>query len=384
MEDLKRQSDSYNSDSDNSLLTRSQQRLAEVEKGLQAKIKAHTRQEARSLDNFPSNEFFRELLSELESDENFNIYRHLTRTPATEQDSHDLSAHNSVAFYNKMISFINYHLKIDGPKNVFKKQAIEARMEATRNKYTDDLNIIAQQLEHAAQNGSNRQAMIDIAAMQPRLVIKTQSDDRYDLMHGSVAGYRSNIQRYNKFFIYWRSATYSGQELEKPHERLYLNPDINQAVEISHQLAQRFDQESIPISFKIFNRCLETEARINDPIRTEGLTVYSPQSTIDQALEIILDIYKQNHQAFENRQIPILSTPIVEGIGLASDQGFDYLKISFNQHRALILDQAYTLYKAYRQRKPEVKGIGLYKGFVKALCREQNIDVNNLSFPASD
>lgn len=203
-------------------------------------------------------------------------------------------------------------------------------------------------------------------------------------------GLISNICVSRSFVRYATEAT-ANQLLHVPANnsplryRIYLNPRISRMLEIAGQLADGFDHEDLQVACQIINRAWEVSRKRGQilGVGTEGMVVYCNEHQIDRVLEVILECFEHNYEAFQDRSHPTLATPIAPGIAIASGEGFDTAKYSFNTHRSTIIAAAWEDFESQQDGLASTvshQSIYAFKQVLTEVFRRHDIDPHNISF----
>lgn len=214
--------------------------------------------------------------------------------------------------------------------------------------------------------------------------------DRRDALFANLlqdsAGLMFNLVSVSPSFVMYRSREMLKVLNQKewsvlPTERIYLNPNPDRVTEVARALIERFDQDdnALPVMMKIFNRAIES-GRLQSPsrIRSEGLVVYAFSKQADDALNEVLTCQQAFRTSFIRRSTPPLAATVVDGVAIASDQGFNARENSFVSHRTSLINNAF-----YQAKLHETTEIDMSR-FKQAILTQLNacgIDYRNMAFP---
>lgn len=363
-------------------------------------IRARSWNQARNLNNFPSDEQLSDFLDwRSQVDPDTRSYGYLICHENSPEDNQLLDRQLGAAYHYQLANLIGRRLAIQpSPHYNHPPQNRTAIAEAEAD-YQVQLNEKAHNFWTRATNGDYPPT--DDPDFKLDGFCLPIGDERVGLEQPFLLdpAYAANFHISNKSFAVWGSQKQIERILNETEQpcvgRIYLNPTIDRNVEVFDQLIDILDQNEVACDAKIFNRALEAGGnapRIEHPdgttttfSRSEGIVVYVPADEADKTLGLILDYYQQNPQAFAGRAAPPLAAEVAPGIGLATQEGFDGSKKSFNSHRAGIFDQAYQHLQTAEMpaESPPEQKLAAFKYILQEICQREGVDPKNIAFANS-
>lgn len=348
-------------------------------------IRARTWDEAKSLDNFPDDDYLAGYLRWRQDYPTAKSYGYLIRRPAGPEDRQSLDSRLGAAYHYQLAGLVGQRLKLEPSPDYIHPPQNQAAIDRAKAAHQEELNAKVQSLWTRAAGG-NYPPPDDPDFKLDGFSLKIgDSDHGLDEPFLLDPAYAANVHIPNKSFVHWASQSqverFLNQQERSISGRIYLNPTVDQNVEVFADLIDLFDQNQAACEAKIFNRALEAGGQPPATIRSEGITVYVPADQADKVLGLVLDYCQNNPEAFAQRQGPPLAVEVAPGVGLATQEGFD-ARHSFNGHRAKIFDKAWELLQTVEMppsRQPSEQ-LEAFKYILEQLCLHLGVNPKNIAF----
>lgn len=165
---------------------------------------------------------------------------------------------------------------------------------------------------------------------------------------------------------------------EKLNRRIYLNPKAISTPGIFEQILQIANRDNLSIQLKMFQRTSEFASVHKDSrdLRGDGIVIYIGDTEADKLISIILNIAKNNPEAFIGRRISRVPQPIAEGIGIGDDPKES--NQSLTSHRAILLAQ--VIDSVLRSGKTGMEARELFRNTYSTIAKNNGVNPNNLAF----
>ena len=199
----------------------------------------------------------------------------------------------------------------------------------------------------------------------------------------------------DKHFVTYTNSSFLNSEAlsEKIDYRLYLNPHLKMSLEVIEEIILKAKEQSIPLYFKYYNPLREfvqhlRENILTNRLRADRMVIYSNHNYINPLLSLVADCYANNPKAFADRRSPILTTPVLPGVGLATENGWTGRQ-SFNGHRSRLFDQTIGEYEFIDRQTPFTSGrlaeidVLNFRSKLEEVFAKNNVSLHNWSLPAS-
>ena len=363
-------------------------------------IRARTISEIENLEHFPSDEDLLRYMQLRQTNPDASSYKYWVQYEPTSHDRHDLELPAIADFYSGLADFIKSKIK---PVRLPGYQHSQAKEDDLR-KSLDDYRLRIEQKEQSFRNLVNQGIYPDMKYPAGNDFIFSglfieAAGRMHDLSKRTWAGDLISNIGVDRKFVYYATENMSNQfvtfaDRELPvHHRIYLNPKISRTIEVAGQLSDALDAENLQAMYKIMNRAQEATRKKGQvlEIRSEGIVVYCNKYHTNRVLEIILECFESNYEAFKDRLAPKLATDIAPGIAVATEEGlskrysfkrYSFKRYSFNGHRAAIISDAWGIFKQQESLISTIshQDLGLFKQILQGQFRRYHVDPRNISF----
>ncbi len=186
-------------------------------------------------------------------------------------------------------------------------------------------------------------------------MIKTQDGSSVDIAQfggKKFSNVRSNIgiqPESVEQFIHWETdaatkAKVSGQPVNLDR-RIYLNPKTSELVHTFSTLMQSFNEAGILVQGKMLDRSYELANHIDSserrPIRADAIVLAVGEADADNALNMVLSMYRENPSIFADRPTPKIPLKIAPGIAVGDEPREE--GVSLTSHHAGIIEKVSSL-----------------------------------------
>ena len=345
----------------------------------------------RNLDNFPEDYEIGEFLRWQHAHPDIKAHEYWCSTTPTKEDRQCLTELHGAVFHDQLGDLIKSKVQIlqspqceHPPQN---KLLLDEILAGYRYLITSRSENLQRTIVTSGYPGKNSE-LFNFNGLDVQF-----DNQSFDLSRSSievVKGLLSNIVC-DKRFMYYSTEELVNLYFSKQHfafhNRIYLNPSLHASVKVFGDLIDRFEEYSLPINMKIFNRAFEAGHKHQyGSVRADGIIIYTNHEHTDTALQLVLSCYMQHYSSFEDRVSPKLTTQIAPGVSLATHEGFDEEKYSFLTHRSYMFDQAWEHFKFIQEFNPTAsfsnQDIYTFKQLLIQECDKRQVDKRNISFPA--
>ena len=350
-------------------------------------VRADNIEDVKRLENFPSDRELRNYMLWRRQHSGKEAYRYWVSNPPTKEDLYNLRPSAAAAFYGQLADFVTSKISVEHSLKFVQPILDETSLEKFVSDYRRG---VVQKSENfqalVAESGYPEKIDQSFKLSGLNLQIGEKSCDLVAEPWG-IDGFLANILMFQEGFIWHVTADRVGKYFAETDYRVYLNPQIDQAISMADKLTSDFQNRNLPIMTKILNRSVEVAGKQHiSTVRSEGLIVYASENEINEVIEVILNCYQQDFQAFANRRTPKLAAMIAPGIAVATNQNLGK-KTSFNRHRTRIIESAWEAFELQSTPSEDVfsvisqEEIETFKRLLKAELSSNQVDIRNISFP---
>lgn len=192
-----------------------------------------------------------------------------------------------------------------------------------------------------------------------------------------------------------------------PHDRvvsrIYLNPDFDSMLEVYEAIVTRAEAEGLRFQAKVFDPNMRSAtkggvldtaklevfskyyAEMKQRRRGDSIVVYGYKESSDVLLGIITDVYKKHQESFLERDVPVITSQIANGLAVGEEPIGAGENDSLSSHRELLIERCIRALKDANPRWSEfpiemrrAAFCELFRGFASG----QHIDPDNIAFNA--
>ena len=350
-------------------------------------ITADSVEKAQAIDNFPTDNEIEEFLRWRQLNTQRGSYEYWASDLPTKEDRQNLKPLYAAVFYDQLANLIKSRVKIMPTPDREAQGDNKLLLTQILNNYRHYITQKSENFQAAAVLNQYPHPNNDLFSFNG--LDMAIGDSIYDLSAGYdlKTGFLSNITFKDKQSVWYCAdellrAYLSRQEVQL-HHCIYLNPQVNQSIRVASELIDKIEESRLAVKARILNRATEGGNHHILDMRSWTVVIYVNKVQTDYALDLILRYYKQNYPAFVGRAVPKLAVQIAHGIAIATQEGFDLDRHSFNMHRAEVVDKAWKDFEYYQMSPSSVThhDIQTFKRIFQEECRKNKVDVRNLAFP---
>lgn len=344
-------------------------------------------EKARDLDNFPDSNVLEDFLRWKQINVGTSSYEYWSNVLPSKEDRQNLKPIYGAVFYDQLVNFID--AKIDVAQSEHYRASGDNKLLLTQilNNYRHYISKKSETFQASLAAYGYPEKSNDLFRLNGlNLDIGGQIYDLTD-RHLPKVGFLSNIISGDKSSVrYYTPAllkAYLAGGGAPFHCCIYLNPQINQAVRVAEELIGEFEEAGLAIRADIFNRAIDAGGHHILDTNSWGIAIFSDKLQTGKILDATLRCYKRNYSLFAQRPTPKLAVQVADGVAIATQEGFDQERYSFNEHRVQVFDKAWDDFKFYQMSPSSVTphDIAMFKQLLEQECRLNQIDLQNISFP---